>query len=145
MRAYQCDLRGMAGKPLIDTPAAEVERVHEHLVEVRFKPGSRLDAPAIAAVMEAKQRLCVEGGLDVLATLPPDMDYDTRALLMDHHRINGGCGCSRRLAMAAGSAFNQRLANIYFRYHPREHETAVFVAEEDARAWLSGSPTLSLY
>jgi hypothetical protein len=56
---------------------------------------------------------------------------------VDHDVENGGCGNAARLAFATQSSFNERLTNIYFRYHPRQQPTGIFVSEADARKWLS--------
>jgi hypothetical protein len=75
-------------------------------------------------------------------------------LLHSHHgaKRNKGealyhtCGHSRRLAFAAQSPFNERMANFFFRYHPQPHPTAVFLEVADARTWLTTAapqPSLS--
>lgn len=130
---------------LIETRTATLERTAVGLVEVRFKPDVRLDAEGLAEVVRAKQSLCAAEAADILMVLPPEVDFDLGIMGMDHHALNGGCGQARRLALAAQSTFNERLAGIYFRYHPRENATAVFFDEGDARHWLSeGVPEASL-
>lgn len=130
---------------LIETRAAVLERTGERMVEVRFKPDVKLDAAGIGEVVLAKQALCATAESDILVVLPPDLDFELNVLSIDHHAVNGGCGLSKRLALAASSTFNERLAGIYFRYHPRAEETAVFVDEAHARAWLTqGMPQPSL-
>lgn len=50
------------------------------------------------------------------------------------------------MAFAAQSPFNERMANIFFRYHPQPHPTAVFLEVADARTWLTTAapqPSLS--
>ncbi len=121
---------------MIETRAARLERV-AGVVEVRFKPDVRLDLSALGEVVHAKRVLCSTEELDVLAVLPPEVDFELSVLSVDHHALNGGCGLARRLALAAQSPFNERLATIYFRYHPREQSTAVFLEEADARKWLT--------
>lgn len=130
---------------LIDTRLATLERGSNELVEVRFKPEMRLDAEGIGEIVRAKHQLCATHDTDVLMVLPPDIDFELNVLAIDHHAMNGGCGLARRLAFAAQSTFNERIARIYFRYHPRDRETAIFLAESDARAWLTqGMPQPSL-
>jgi len=128
---------------LIDTRQATVERVSPELIEVRFKPDVKLDAEGIGEVMNAKRTLGRGNEYDVLAILPPDMDLEINVVSMDHHALNGGCTGSRRLAFAALCAMNQKLAEIYFRYHPRPYDTEVFASEDDARGWLSEQPALN--
>ena len=130
---------------LIETRLATLERGLADLVEVRFKPEVRLDAEGIGEIVRAKHQLCANSAADVLMVLPADIDFDLSVLAIDHHAVNGGCGLARRLAFAAQSPFNERLARIYFRYHPRLEETVVFLEEADARAWLTqGMPQPSL-
>ncbi|MBK7945218.1 MAG: hypothetical protein IPJ85_07910 [Flavobacteriales bacterium] len=130
---------------LIETRLATVERTAGSMVEVRIKPDVKLDAEGIGEIVRAKHELCVAQEADILMVLPPEVDFELNVLSLDHHAINGGCGLARRLAFAAQSSFNERLARIYFRYHPRDGETAVFLDEVDARAWLTqGMPQPSL-
>lgn len=130
---------------LIETSQAVLERTGVRMVEVRFKPDVKLDAAGLGEVVLAKQALCATAEADILLVLPPELDFELSALSLDHHALHGGCGRSKRLAVAASSAFNERLASIYFRYHPRPEETAVFQHEEDARRWLmQGLPQPSL-
>ena len=130
---------------LIDTRLATLERGSNELVEVRFKPEMRLDAEGIGEIVRAKHQLCATRDTDVLMVLPPDIDFELNVLAIDHHAVNGGCGLARRLAFAAQSPFSERIARIYFRYHPRDGETAIFLDESDARSWLTqGMPQPSL-
>ncbi len=131
---------------LIETKAAVLERTGARMVEVRFKPDVKLDAEGLGEIVHAKQELCATEEADILVLLPQELDFDLNVLAIDHREVNRGCGLSRRLALAASSPFNERLASIYFRYHPREEETAVFIDEADARAWLTQAmpqPSLS--
>lgn len=121
---------------LIDTRTATLERVSNELIELRFKPDVKLDVEGMTDIVLAKRRM---GGsrMDVLAILPPELDFDLNVLTIDHHAANGGCGSVERMALATQSVFNERIANIYFRYHPRPHPTGIFVSEADARKWLA--------
>ncbi|MFN3874285.1 MAG: hypothetical protein ACK4L7_00030 [Flavobacteriales bacterium] len=121
----------------IDTKAATVARTGDRLVEVRFKPQVKLDADVLGEVVRAKQALCAMADSDILVVLPAELDFELSALSLDHREAAGGCGRSKRLAVAASSPFNERLAGIYFRYHPRPEETAIFSDEADARRWLT--------
>ena len=134
---------GKLHNQLIDTRQATVERVSKRLIEVRFKPDVTLDAEGIGEVMRAKRDLGEGQVYDVLALLPPDMDLEIKVISIDHHALSGGCENSRRLALAAQSRMNQKLAEIHFRYHPRPYETAVFMNEGEARTWLGCAPSLN--
>lgn len=128
---------------LIETRMATVERTSDGLVEIRFKPDVKLDVEGVGEVILAKRQLCAVGEPDILAVLPPDMDMAMNVVSTDHHDLFGDCANSRRLALAAQSELNQKLAEIHYRYHPRPHDTAVFFGEEEARAWLAAEPALN--
>ncbi|MBP6392018.1 MAG: hypothetical protein KA175_03960 [Flavobacteriales bacterium] len=127
----------MKGDPqLIDTRSATVELVSPELIEVRFKPEVKLDVQGLGEIVHAKNHLGQGLNPDVLAVAPPELDFELNVLHMDH-AVGHGVKCnSNRLAFAAQSEMNERLASIYFSYHPRKEETAVFLQEKDARAWL---------
>jgi hypothetical protein len=127
---------------LIDTRNATVERISSKLIEVRFKPDVKLDAEGIGEVILAKRSLCRMDEPDILAVFPTELDFALNILSMDHNTLHGGCAGSRRLAFVANNSLNQRLAEIYFRYYPRAHETEVFMDEADAKAWLDQAMTL---
>jgi hypothetical protein len=129
---------------LIDTRSATVERTSDTLVEIRFKPDVKLDVAGLGEMVLAKQELCRTEEADVLAVFPSEFDFELNVLTTDHHALHGGCGLALRLAIAAGSTLNERLAHIYFRYHPRLCATAIFLDEDTARAWLTGIPTPGL-
>ncbi|HMQ75623.1 MAG TPA: hypothetical protein PKE21_04610 [Flavobacteriales bacterium] len=120
---------------LIDTATATVERVSAALIEVRFKPDVKLDVEGIGEVVNAKRTLCGADSPDVLAVMPPEVDFELNVLNVDHSKANGGCP-TRRLAFAGQSPLNERLANLYFSYFPRHSETRVFHDEREARLWL---------
>lgn len=129
---------------LIDTPIAIVERVSPQLIEVRFKPDVKLDVKGMAEVVQAKYALAGGSSPDVLVVTPPDLDFELSVLNLDHSKDHGSpCG-TRRLAFAAQSEVNERLASIYFAYHPRQWDTSVFRTEEEARAWLLEGVSASL-
>jgi hypothetical protein len=124
---------------MIDTRSATLELVSDALVELRFKPDVKLDAEGMSEIVHAKRALLAGKNMDVLAILPPEFDFALNVLSMDHSAVNGGCGGSQRLALAAQSTFIKRIAGIYFRYHPRQHATGIFLSEADARGWLETS------
>lgn len=104
-----------------------------------------MDLLGLGEIVRAKRELCGTEDLDVLAILPAELDFGLEVMAVDHRAVNGGCGQARRLALIAQNSFDERLVNIYFRYHPRAHDTAVFANEADARNWLDrGQPGPSL-
>lgn len=132
--------------PVIETGQARVQRTSDALVEIHFKADATLDAAGIGEVIAAKRTLCAEGEPDVLAVVGSDVDVDMRVVNVDLHAMHGGCGNARRLAVVTGDELYAKLAEIHFRYFPRDYETSVFRNEEDARAWLANKapqPSLS--
>lgn len=131
---------------LVETRMATLERTATDVIEVRIKQDVKLDAAGIGEIVRAKHDLCASSAADILVVLPAEFDFELSSLAVNHSEANGGCGLSRRLALAAQSPFNERLASIYFKYNPRANETAVFLEESDARAWLTQTllqPSLS--
>ena len=139
MRAYYVYLRAMkmVHPRLIETRSATLELVSEALIELRFKPDVRLDVEGMSEIVRAKHTLIAGKNMDVLAVLPAELDFELNVLGMDLNAVNGGCGGAHRLALAAQSTFNERITGIYFKYHPREQATGIFLTEEDARKWLN--------
>lgn len=139
MRAYEWYFRTMKMEHprMIDTRSATLELISDALIELRFKPDVRLDVEGMSEVVHAKRTLIAGRNMDVLAILPPELDFELNVLNLDHHSLNGGCGGAQRLALAAQSTFNERITSIYFRYHPRQHDTGIFLTEDDARKWLA--------
>jgi hypothetical protein len=121
----------------IETAHAVLDRVSPALLEIRFKPGIKLDAAGVGEVILAKRPLCTEGTPDVLAVLPESVEVEMRAVTVDHHALHGACRNARRLAVVAPGPLNPKLVEIHYRYHPREHATRVFTSELDARHWLA--------
>lgn len=121
---------------LIETRSATLELVSDALIELRFKPDVRLDVEGMSEIVRAKHTLIAGKNMDVLAVLPAELDFELNVLGMDLNALNGGCGGAQRLALAAQSTFNERITEIYFKYHPRAHATGIFLTEEDARKWL---------
>ena len=136
MRAYFCTMNKELPL-LIETRSATLERTSHTLIELRFKPEVKLDVKGLMEIVKAKRGMIANGNADVLAILPPDFDFELNVLSMAPAALEGGSCNAKRLAFAAQSTFNERLASIYFKDQPREHPTGVFLNEEDARTWLS--------
>lgn len=121
---------------LIETRLATLEQVSEDLLEVRFKPGVKLDRAGILEVLQERKRLCRPGGHHVLAVFPPDGDFEMEVMTMDHYLHSGMRDCTRSLALAANGAMNERMVSLYFAYFPQPFDARVFMDEEEARGWL---------
>jgi hypothetical protein len=116
---------------------ATLERKEGDLLEVRFKPGIKLDVPGLEEIIAERQRLCPDGALRVLTVFAPETDFDMAVMTLDHYRNKGLEPCTQAVAMAAGSDMNARMASIYFSYYPQKFPLRVFVQEADARKWLA--------
>lgn len=120
----------------IETQTAMIARISPSRIELRFKPDMVLDPEGLGEVIRSKRALCGSDRPDVLAVLPGKPEFTLDAIAVDHHAVNGGCAGSRRLAFVGECALGRRLLEIYFKYHPREHETRIFSSEVEAARWL---------
>lgn len=121
---------------LIETRTAMIARTSPSRIELRFKPDTVIDPEGLGEVIRSKRTLCGADQPDVLAVLPGEPDFTLDAITVDHHVVNGGCAGSRRLAFVGETDLSRKLIEIYFKYHPREHETRIFSNEADAAYWL---------
>ncbi len=133
---YFCPMK-MEIPHFIETRSALIERTSDELIEVRFKPGTTLDAAGLGEAILAKRNLCHTGSPDVLMVLPADTEVDIRAVTADPGQVLGPCTQAGRLAFVAEGPLNPKLVEIHLRYHPREQATQVFGNEADARQWLA--------
>lgn len=122
---------------LIDTRIATLERKEDGRLEIRFKPDQRIDIAGIEEVLAQRRRLCPEGPRNVLAVLPPDVDFDIAVVMKDHYAGLGLENCTKALAFAANSATNERIAGLYFAYFPQRFATRVCSDENEATRWLA--------
>src|SRR5690606_4539037 len=121
----------------IETAHAVLDRVSPALLEIRFKPGIKLDAAGVGEVILAKRPLCTEGTPDVLAVLPESVEVEIRAVTVDHHALHGACCNAGGLAVVGPGPLILELVGVQYRYRPREHAARVFTSELDARHWLA--------
>lgn len=127
---------------LIETRQATIERTHDQLIEVRYKPGITIDPTGLSEVLSERERLCGGGsGQAVLAVIPPDADFQMALMTSDHYKGRPVTDCTRFLAVAASSTMHERMASLYFAYFPQHFRTAIFADESEARAWLKTSLT----
>ena len=128
----------MTTRTLVDTPLATIQRSGTDLVEVRFKPGCVLNAAGIAAILDARQGVAVEGPLLVLIVFPQDnVDFEMQMITTDHYDQRPVKQHSRAVAWVTRNAHNERFTQLYFAYYPSPVPSAIFAEEEEARAWLA--------
>lgn len=120
----------------IDTVAAELERLPNGDLEVRFKGHVKLTVPLLDEVMEAREKLGAHGSYTVLVTLPEDIDFDVNVLTNDHYKGRGLEKSTYAVAWDAESEMNEELVEIFYRYFPQPFPVKVFRDQQEARAWL---------
>jgi hypothetical protein len=123
---------------LTETRLAILERVSPELLEVRFKPGQKIDLSGLHDILLERQRMCNGEPYDVLAIIPPDTDFEMNVMTQDHYRGLGLERCTRKVAWAASDMLSERMASLYFAYFPQPFPTRVFSDEAEARQWLLG-------
>lgn len=144
-RGYLC-LMEMHDGAVVETRQALVERTAESLMEIRFKPDMVIDLQGFGEAIMAKRSIGHGQVHDVMVVLPEEAEVDIRAITMGPESIVGACKLTRRLAFVAPGLANMEMAEIHFRYHPRDYATRVFSSENEARAWLATAveqPSLS--
>ncbi len=128
---------GMHDRVVVETGQALVERTAEGLMEIRFKPDMVIDLQGFGEAIMAKRGIGHGQVHDVMIVLPEEAELDIRAITMGPEAIVGACKFTRRLAFVAPGPANMEMAEIHFRYHPRDYTTRVFSNEAEARAWLA--------
>ncbi len=123
----------------IDTPIALVERTAPDLVEVRLKPGITLSVAGIAAILQARKQLAEGQRMRVLFVFThDDTDFDMAMITADHYGSVKAEDFTRAVAWVARNAHNERFCELYFAYFPSPVPSAIFMTEEEGRAWLNG-------
>lgn len=120
----------------IETRLATLERIAPDILEIRYKPGRKLDPAGLREVLDERQRLCPEGPYKVLAVFAPESDFELGMMMEDHYRGRGLESCTAALAIAAQSTMMERMVDLYYAYFPQRMKVGVFREEKEARAWL---------
>lgn len=120
----------------IETNSAVVQRVSPHVMECRYKPGVKVDAVAVRENLQARKQLDGTKAYGVIGIFPEDVDFDMSLLYNDHYREAGVDEWTRVLAIVSEGMLFERLAKLYFTYHPTNFSTKVFNDLEEARAWV---------
>jgi len=121
---------------IVQTEAAELERLPDGNLEMRFKKNVKLTLDRIHEILDARVKLGGEGSYSVLVTLPEEVDFDVNVLTNDHHRDRELHKCTYAVAWDAQSSMNEQLVEIFYRYFPQPFPVKVFRTEQEARAWL---------
>ena len=119
-----------------ETDQARFERAAPDLLEVRLKPGARIDVAFIAAIMRERLRSCGSSALCVLVLVPADAELDITVMGMDHYKVNESSAGLKAVAIVSGTLVLATMARLYAAYFPPMFRLEVFNREADARGWL---------
>jgi hypothetical protein len=120
-----------------ETEQAFFERPEPDLLEVRLKPGIRIDKDCVSALMHERIHLCGGEPLCVLVTVPTDAELDIAVMSVDHHQLNESGEGVRAVAILTESLMLETMARLYVAYFPTLFQTEVFNLQADAREWLA--------
>lgn len=120
-----------------ETGHARFVRVASDLLEIRLKPGTRIDTAGIAGIMRERMRLCGTDPLYVLVLVPPDAELDIAVISMDHYHVNESAEGLRAVAIVSETLMMETMARLYAAYFPPMFRLEVFNSEADAREWLN--------
>jgi hypothetical protein len=119
-----------------ETDHARFERAAPDLLEIRLKPGTRIDVACIAGIMRERMRLCGTDPLCVLVMVPMDAELDIAVIGMDHYRVNESSEGLRAVALVSQALLMETMARLYAAYFPPMFRLEIFNHEGDARGWL---------
>lgn len=120
----------------IETTLGRVERVSAEQVEIRISPGVRLSTESFAATREARRELAEGRPMRVLMLLPEELDFQLDVMQVDHYKGTSAEEYTKALAIVSPETLYERLAELYFAYHPPSFPVRIFTHEADAQAWL---------
>jgi len=120
-----------------ETGHAWFERAATDLLEVRLKPGVRIDSDCVAGIMRERVRLCGTAPLCVLVLVPPDAELDIAVIGVDHYRVNETSEGLRAVAIFSGALMMETMARLYAAYFPPMFRLEIFNQEADAREWMN--------
>lgn len=119
-----------------ETEHAWFELAHPDLLEIRLKPGVRVDVACIAAIMRERMRLCGAGPIRVLVLVSADAGLDMSVMGMDHYKVNESAEGLIAVAIVSEVLVLETMARLYAAYFPPMFRLEVFNQEKDAREWL---------
>jgi hypothetical protein len=121
---------------LIETPSAYVERMNRDLVVTRYKNGVKVDAAAIAENLRARMSFPGSEPYAVIGIFPEDVDFDLDLLDRDHYSDKDTSRLTRVLAIVAEGVLFEKIAHLYFAYHPPGFHAKVFRRLQEAVLWV---------
>lgn len=120
-----------------ETGHAWFKRAATDLLEVRLKPGVRIDVDCVAGIMRERVRLCGTDPLCVLVLVPPDAELDIAVIGLDHYRLNESSEGLRAVVITSGALMMETMARLYAAYFPPMFRLEIFNQEADAREWMN--------
>ncbi|MCB0790748.1 MAG: hypothetical protein H6595_05435 [Flavobacteriales bacterium] len=126
----------MSSPDKIDTPLATVTRVRPDRVEVRFKPGIKLEPKGIGLILDQRERMGGERPHQVLIVMPEDVDFEMGMMTTDHYGGRKVVDMTLAVAWVAAPGMTQELTSLYLTYFPTHFASRVFTTEEEAKQWL---------
>ena len=119
----------------IETNSAVVERINPDLVICTYKPGVKVDADAVRENLLARKQFPGREAYVVIGIFPEDVDFDMSLLDTDHYKATSVDDVTRLLAIVAEGSLFERIAQLYFAYHPTNFTSRVFRRVADAMNW----------
>ena len=121
----------------LETEHAWFTRAASDLLEIRLKPGIRIDVACVADIMRERVRLCGTDASCVLVLVPPDAELDIAVIGVDHYRANGSSEGLRAVAIVSEALMMETMARLYAAYFPPMFRLEIFNQEADAREWMN--------
>ena len=120
----------------IETNSAVVERMHPDLVICWYKRGVKVDATAVRENLEARKQFPGVDAYAVIGVFPEDVDFDMSLLNADHYASTDVDSVTSVLAIVAEGSLFEKIAGLYFAYHPTNFTSRVFGQLQDAIIWV---------
>ncbi len=120
----------------IETPSAVMERMNADIVVCRYKTGVKMSAAVVRENLAARKLFAEELPFGVIGIVPEDADFEMGMLTTDLYGNGAASRETHALAIVVQDNLLEKIAGIYFRYHPTEFPTKVFRHLHDAVAWI---------
>jgi len=120
-----------------ETQAATIESKSSKVVLVRFKMGHLLTIRSLSEVMDVHIAHFNEEPHDLIMVAPAHLDFDVDVMHHDHCKRDRSPVAITSLTWVANSRTNQKLIELYYKYHPSRLPLRVFQDEEEAQKWIA--------
>jgi len=120
-----------------ESQVATIESNTPRMVQVRFKKGHMLTVRSLAEVMDVHNAHFNEEPHDMMMVTPAHMDFDVDVMHHDHCKRDRSPVAITSITWVANSRTNQKLIELYYKYHPSGVPLRVFQDEEEAQKWIA--------